>query len=46
MDKKIRVLVKEPGKEAELREIPNTLEDLQCIVGGYIETVTFAEDCT
>lgn len=46
MDKKIRILVKEPGKEAELREIPNTLEDLQCIVGGYIETVTFAEDCT
>ena len=46
MDKKIRVLVKEPGKEAELREIQNTLEALQCIVGGYIETVTFAEDCT
>ena len=46
MDKKIRILVKEPGKEAELREIPNTLKALQCIVGGYIETVTFAEDCT
>ena len=46
MDKKIRVLVKEPGKEAELREIPNTLEALQSAVGGYIETVTFAEDCT
>lgn len=46
MDKKIRVLVKEPGKEAELREIPNTLKALQSAVGGYIETVTFAEDCT
>lgn len=46
MEKKIRVLVKEPGKAAGLREIPNTLEALQGIVGGYIETVTFAEDCT
>ena len=46
MEEKIRVLVKEPGKEAELREIPNTLEDLQSAVGGYIKTVTFAEDCT
>ena len=46
MDKKIRVLVKEPGKEAELREMPNTLKALQSAVGGYIETVTFAEDCT
>lgn len=46
MDKKIRVLVKEPGKEAELREMPNTLKALQNAVGGYIETVIFAEDCT
>ena len=46
MDKKIRVLVKEPGKEAELREIPNTLKALQSAVGGQIETVNFAQDCT
>lgn len=46
MDKKIRVLVKEPGKEAELREMPYTLKALQSAVGGYIKTVTFAEDCT
>ena len=46
MEEKIRVLVKEPGKEAELRDIPNTLKALQSAVGGYIETVTFAEDCT
>lgn len=46
MDKKIRVLVKEPGKEAELREMPNTLKALQSAVGGYIETVTFEKDCT
>ena len=46
MEEKIRVLVKEPGKEAELRDIPNTLKALQSAVGGYIETVTFSEDCT
>ena len=45
MDKKIRVLVKEPGKAAELREIPNTLEALQGIVGGYIEAVWLRDDC-
>lgn len=45
MEEKIRVLVKEPGKEAELREIPNTLEALQGIVGGYIETVWLRDNC-
>lgn len=45
MEKKIRVLVKEPGKAAELREIPNTLEALQGIVGGYIETVWLRDNC-
>lgn len=44
MEKKISILVKEPGKDAYRKEIDNTLESLQREVGGYIETVTFAED--
>lgn len=44
MEEKIRVLVKEPGKAAELREIPNTLEALQGIVGGYIEAVWLSDN--
>lgn len=35
----MRVIVCEPGKTAELREIPNTLKALQKTVGGYIETL-------
>lgn len=38
-------LYKEPGKLLETRTIPNTLEALQELVGGYIETVTVATDC-
>ena len=34
MEEKIRVIFKEPGKPAEVREIPNTLEALQEAVGG------------
>lgn len=45
MEKEIRVLVKEPGKAPEIRTIQNTLEAMQGIVGGYIETMTFATDC-
>lgn len=45
MEEKIRVIYKEPGKPAEVREIPNTLEAMQEAVGGYIETLTFATDC-
>ena len=44
MEKRINVVVKEPGKPAERRTIDNTLEALQQLVGGYIETVTFASD--
>lgn len=44
MKKFIRVLIKEPGKTAEMRTIENTLESLQKIVGGYIETVTMFAD--
>lgn len=41
----INVIVKLPGHKAEPRQIPNTLEELQGIVGGYIETVTITRDC-
>ncbi len=40
----IEVLIKEPGKGFRLTEIENSLEALQKAVGGYIETVTVAED--
>lgn len=40
----MKVIVKEPGKAAEFREVENTLEALQKIVGGYIETVTLFSD--
>ena len=36
----IKVLVKEPGKSAALREIEGDLKTMQAIVGGYIEIVT------
>ena len=41
MDKTIKVIVKEPNKQAELIEIPDTLEKLQEIVGGYIQMIQF-----
>lgn len=40
----IRVLIKEPGKDPELKNIENSLESLQEAVGGYIETVTLTTD--
>lgn len=39
--KKINVIVKEPGKDLRRAWISDSLENLQSIVGGYIETVTF-----
>ena len=44
MEEKMKVLVKEPGKPAEVREIENTLEACQKIVGGWIEVVRITED--
>lgn len=44
MAKKIHVLIKEPGKNPRSVNISNSLENLQKTVGGYIETVTIAED--
>ena len=46
MPKKIKIYVKEPDKDPEERTIPNTLEALQEIVGGYIETYRVATDLT
>lgn len=33
----IRVVVAAPHRAAEVREIPNTLEAMQAVVGGFIE---------
>ena len=40
----MKVIYKAPGCQPEPRDIPNTLEELQAAVGGYIETVTIASD--
>lgn len=39
MSEKIRVLVIEPGKNPEEREIDNDLKTMQELVGGFIEAV-------
>ena len=44
MSKQIRVMRKRPGEAPEFITIDNTLEALQAEVGGYIETITIAED--
>ena len=41
MPKLIKVLVKEPFKEIEVKEINNNLKSLQEVVVGYIECVPF-----
>lgn len=38
---KIKVIVKAPGKEPELKEIGTSLEDYQAEVSGYIESIPF-----
>lgn len=40
----MRVVIKEPGKAAREIEIENTLERLQELVGGHIESVWFAKN--
>ena len=42
---KISVIIKQPGRVPYKTAIPPTLQNLQATVGGYIETVTIAEDC-
>lgn len=41
---KISVIIKEPGGKPRHVHVENSLSNLQKIVGGYIETVTIAED--
>lgn len=44
MSGKIKVLVVEPEKPCQVREVEDELKALQAIVGGHIESVTpFAE---
>ena len=40
----MKVIYKAPGQAPEIRDIPNTLEELQGTVGGNIEAVTVARD--
>ena len=44
MDELISVIIKEPGKKPKRKTIKNTLEAMQKVVGGHIETVTLAEN--
>lgn len=41
---KIKVIIKEPGKEPETKTIRNDLETMQKIVGGYIQALPIASD--
>ena len=43
-ERKINILVVEPEKEPFTVCIPNTLKDMQKIVGGYIEAITLSTD--
>lgn len=45
MSRKIKAYIKQPGKKPYCTYISNTLDNLQRTVGGYIETVTIANDC-
>ena len=36
----MRVLLKQPGLPEEVIDVPNTLQAMQELVGGYIETIT------
>lgn len=40
----MKVIYKAPGCDPELRDVPNTLEELKSTVGGYIETVSLCSD--
>ena len=45
MKKTITGLYKAPGKPIETLTVENSLEALQQLVGGYIETFTVSTDC-
>lgn len=40
----MKVIIKEVGESPRIEEIENTLQALQKLVGGYIETVTLHND--
>ena len=42
-NRNIEILYKEPNKNPVKRKIPNTLEEMQKIVGGYIEVVGYKD---
>ena len=42
--KEIKVIIAKPQKEAKVHIIKNELAELQKIVGGYIEPLTFTDD--
>ncbi len=44
MSKKIKVIIKQPGRVPYVTNISDRLENLQKTVDGYIETVTVADD--
>lgn len=44
MDNCIICVIKDPGEQPIVANIPNTLEALQKAVGGHIEAVTIASD--
>lgn len=39
----MKVVYKEPNKDAEIRDIQNELWELQDLVGGWIEHISFIE---
>ena len=41
----MKVIYKAPGGQPEIRDIPNTLEELQASVGGYESITGEALDC-
>jgi hypothetical protein len=43
MSNKIKVVLQRPGHISEVVAIPNTLEALQQLVGGYIEPLTLPD---
>lgn len=40
---KIKAVVKKPGEACRVKQISNTLESLQKLVGGYIQTVHWVD---
>lgn len=44
MGKRIKVLIIEPGKAPRQARVLNTPEEIQKLVGGYVEETTVAED--